>query len=70
MLSDDFKRAAAAAARLAVGEKDIGRKADYASLAAAFQNLADGPVVQTPDGVHTYRLGVANDGTFTSTLVT
>jgi hypothetical protein len=28
-----------------------------------------GPIVLTPDGAHRYRVGVANDGTLTSTLV-
>lgn len=69
MLSDDFSRAAAAAARLATYEKEPARKADLIELATALNSLSGGVVLQTPDKAHTYRLGVDNTGALTSTLV-
>lgn len=70
MLSDDFSRAAAAAARLATREKDHARQADLIELATALNSLSGGIVLQTPDKAHTYLLGVDNAGALTITLVT
>lgn len=36
---------------------------------ATFPTVGTGPVVTTPDGTKTYRLGVDNTGAVTSTLV-